>query len=96
MGETCGMKLVLDTYQQPNKCRLCEKYDVKLRKREAECERLKLRQSEGKNPCANEKAYTTIAQLDDEIRALYAELYKRRSCYTASSLGDRGTGLTRK
>jgi hypothetical protein len=79
MGETCGMKLVQDTYHQQSKCRLCEKYDTKLRKREAECQRIKRWEAEGKNPASVEKAYATVHSLDEEIRNLYSEIYKRRN-----------------
>jgi hypothetical protein len=78
MGETCGMKLVFETLHQPTKCRLCEKYHTKLRKREAECERIKRWQSEGKSPANAEKAYASVSQLDNEIHALCSEINKRR------------------
>jgi hypothetical protein len=88
MGETCGMKLVLETYSQPSKCRLCEKYHTKLRKREAECDRIKRWQSEGKNPASVEKAYANVTQLDDEINALYSEIHKRRTNITSQRAPD--------
>jgi hypothetical protein len=79
MGETCGMKLVLETFQQPTKCRLCEKYATKIRKRQAECDRIERWQRENKNPASIEKSYANIASLDEEIRLVYDEISARRS-----------------
>lgn len=84
MGETCGMKLVLETFEQPNKCRLCEKYHTKLRKREAECTRIKRWESESKNPASVEKAYQNIRSLDAEIQSLYGEITTRRTNISGS------------
>jgi hypothetical protein len=79
MGETCGMKLTLENIHQPTKCRLCEKYDTKLRKRKAECDRIERWQKDGKNPASVEKSYANIASLDEEIRVIYDELSTRRN-----------------
>jgi len=79
MGETCGMKLVMDTHVQPTKCKWCEKAETKLRKREGEVQRVARWQQEGKNPASVEKAMQTIAQLDREIQGIYDEINKRRS-----------------
>jgi hypothetical protein len=78
MGETCGMKLVHDTTMQPTKCKYCEKADTKLRKREAEAERVRRWQQAGTNPASIEKSMDTIKQLDTEIAAIYSEISNRR------------------
>jgi hypothetical protein len=78
MGETCGMKLVHSTMMQPTKCKYCEKADTKLRKREAEAERVRRWQEEGTNPASIEKSMDTIRQLDHEILAIYSEISSRR------------------
>lgn len=78
MGETCGMKLVHDTAMQPSKCKYCEKADTKLRKRQAEADRVTRWQQEGRNPASIEKSMETIKQLDTEISAIYSEIASRR------------------
>ncbi|TID13188.1 hypothetical protein E2P81_ATG10041 [Venturia nashicola] len=77
-GETCGMKLVHETQMQPTKCTYCVKADTKLRKRQAEAERVQRWQHEGRNPASIEKSMDTIKQLDSEIAAIYAEIHNRR------------------
>jgi len=86
MGETCGMKLVYQTQQQPSKCKYCEKVDTKLRKRQTECERISRWQREGRNPASIEKSLEMIKQLDYEIQQIYAEISNRRQ-----ALGSQGT-----
>jgi len=86
MGETCGMKLVYQTAQQPTKCKYCEKVDTKLRKRQAEVDRIARWQREGKNPASIEKSMDTIKQLDYEIQQLWAEISNRRQ-----ALGSQNT-----
>ena len=78
MGETCGMKLPLDTYPTPQKCRTCEKYHTKLRKRENELARIKRWTAEGKNPASVEKSEQAVKALDVEIYNLYQEICSRR------------------
>jgi hypothetical protein len=78
MGEVCGMKLTHETISLPNNCRLCEKLQTKMRKRETECERLRRWQASNSNPASQEKAYATIAALDTDIKALYDEIAMRR------------------
>ncbi|KAE9963368.1 hypothetical protein BLS_009369 [Venturia inaequalis] len=77
-GETCGMRLVHETSMQSTKCVYCLKADTKLRKRQAEAERVARWQQEGRNPASIEKSMDTIKQLDSEISAIYAEIQSRR------------------
>ncbi|KAJ5525397.1 hypothetical protein N7494_012047 [Penicillium frequentans] len=46
-GETCGMKLVNLTENEPTKCRICEKIETKFRRRSAEVDRLERWKREG-------------------------------------------------
>jgi hypothetical protein len=78
MGETCGMKLVYQVAKQPSKCKLCERVDTKLRKRQQECDRITRWRSEGRNPASIDKSYETIAVLDSEISQIYGELGRKR------------------
>lgn len=73
------MKLVHETQMQPNKCSFCTKADTKLRKRQAEAERVTRWQQEGRNPASIEKSMETIKLLDSEISAIYAEIASRRT-----------------
>ncbi|QDS72401.1 hypothetical protein FKW77_008775 [Venturia effusa] len=78
IGETCGMRLVHETYMQPTKCKFCDKADTKLRKRQAEADRVTRWQQEGRNPASIEKSMETIKQLDSEITAIYSDIASRR------------------
>jgi len=78
IGETCGMKLVMQTLPVNNKCKLCEKIDTKLRRRQTECERITRWQKEGSKFRASiEKSLEMIAGLDAEIQELYQEKQRR-------------------
>ncbi|KAF2434203.1 hypothetical protein EJ08DRAFT_646645 [Tothia fuscella] len=79
MGETCGMKLVNETIPQPQKCRMCERADTKLRKRQQESDRITRWQAEGRNPASVLKSREAITTLDYEIEQIYAEISKMRS-----------------
>lgn len=46
IGETCGLKLIMATIPVDHKCRLCEKIDAKMRRRNAEIERIRQRSLE--------------------------------------------------
>ena len=39
-GETCGMKLIMETFPTNSKCKLCEKVETKFRRQEAEAARI--------------------------------------------------------
>jgi hypothetical protein len=78
MGETCGMKLVYQTAEQPSKCRHCEKVDSKLRKISQERERIARWTREGRNPASIEKSRDSIRQLDYEIEKINVEILFRR------------------
>ena len=79
MGETCGMRLVNETISSPTKCKYCEKIDTKIRKRQAEFERIVRWQREGRNPASIEKAQDAVKQLEMEIQALWGEVAQRRN-----------------
>ena len=72
------MKLVMQTLPVNNKCKLCEKIDTKLRRRQTECERITRWQKEGSKFRASiEKSLEMIAGLDAEIQELYQEKQRR-------------------
>ena len=77
-GETCGMKLVMATYRNGNKCKTCDKIDTKLRRRAAEMERISRWEQEGSKFSASiDRAYDNIKALDHEIVVLTNERQKR-------------------
>lgn len=78
IGETCGMKLVMSTVAVGQKCKLCEKIDTKLRRRQGEVERITRWQREGgKFRASIEKALEAISYLDQEVQELYCERTRR-------------------
>ncbi|KAI9673024.1 MAG: hypothetical protein M1817_003188 [Caeruleum heppii] len=81
-GETCGMKLIMATYRIGNKCKTCEKIDIKLRRRAAEMERVSRWQQEGSRFRASiDRAYDNIKALDGEIQALQRDREKRYASF---------------
>lgn len=78
MGETCGMKLVMQTIPTGTKCKLCEKIDTKMRRRTAEVDRIGRWQREGvKFRASIDKAMEIIRCLDGEIYELGCERARR-------------------
>jgi hypothetical protein len=78
IGETCGMKLIMQTVPNHQKCKLCEKIDTKLRRRQAEVDRVNRWQREGgKFRASIDKSMDTIQALDSEIHDLGCERSRR-------------------
>ncbi|PYH77650.1 hypothetical protein BO82DRAFT_344338 [Aspergillus uvarum CBS 121591] len=73
-GETCGMRLVNETFNEKAKCRLCDKIDTKVRRRNAEVDRLTRWKREGGTLVASmERSQNLIKELDREIFQLERE-----------------------
>jgi hypothetical protein len=65
------MKLVMATYQIPDKCKLCLKLETKYNRRRKEEERIKRWEREGgKKKASIEQSWELIHQLDNEINTL--------------------------
>jgi hypothetical protein len=77
-GETCGMKLVMQTYEVQEKCRTCEKLDTKRRAIRKEEDRIKRWKREGGRTASIEKAEEDIARLQQEIYYLECERYNKK------------------
>ncbi|KAJ5785250.1 hypothetical protein N7504_002852 [Penicillium tannophilum] len=78
-GETCGMKLVNLTENEPTKCRICEKIETKFRRRSAEVDRLERWKREGATLIASmDRSKTLIKELDKEICSLQMERDDKR------------------
>jgi hypothetical protein len=77
-GETCGMKLIMQTVQNPQKCKLCDKIDTKQRRRSAEYERIsRWKREGGKNWASIDRSSDMIKALDKEIHDLWSERQRR-------------------
>lgn len=77
-GETCGMKLVMQTYGLQMKCKTCEKIDTKRRRLQHEQERLQRWAREpNKYSASIEKAVESINILNGEIYTLECERQRR-------------------
>lgn len=78
IGETCGMKLIMQTIPTSTKCKLCEKIETKMRRRTAEVERVKRWEREPhKFGASIGKAYEVIRGLDGEMHELTYERNRR-------------------
>jgi hypothetical protein len=69
------MKLVMATYSNPEKCRICTKIDTKKRYVNKEEEKIKRWKSESGRPVSIEKAEDTIYALKMEIFNLEMDRY---------------------
>ncbi|CAI6331936.1 unnamed protein product [Periconia digitata] len=78
IGETCGMKLIMQTIAVGQKCRLCEKIETKMRRRATEMDRIARWQREGhKFKASIEKSIDQVRSLDCEIYDLNCERGRR-------------------
>lgn len=79
-GETCGMKLVMLSYQQPGNCKICDKINTKWNRRIKEVERIKRWEHEGgkSRKASIEAAHDNISQLDREINSLQKQRQERQ------------------
>src|SRR4051812_35349165 len=78
-GETCGMRLVMATYQSEDKCRLCTKIETKKRAARKEDERIRRWHKEGGRHASIEKSQRNIDDLHTEIWHLENEKLCKRS-----------------
>jgi len=77
------MKLVMATYQLPEKCKLCVKLETKYNRRRKEEEQNKrwAREDDGRRRMiATEKSWELIRQLDEEITNLMLQREKKHGC----------------
>ncbi|KAL8921746.1 MAG: hypothetical protein Q9172_003864 [Xanthocarpia lactea] len=77
-GETCGMKLIMQTVPVSQKCKLCDKIDTKQRRRSAEEDRInRWKREGGKFRASIERSYEMIKSLDREIYDLRSERMRK-------------------
>jgi hypothetical protein len=80
-GETCGMKLVMNNVYVERKCTICDKLEVKYRKRaklEDDIKRWKRERGGRRLNHTIDKAEDDIAALDQAIASLQGERYERQ------------------
>jgi hypothetical protein len=77
-GETCGMRLVMDTTQNYNKCTICQKIDIKHRRLTAAQEKVDRWRREGGRTASIEKAEEEMDKIDGELAELYADKDRRQ------------------
>ena len=77
-GETCGMKLVMQTVPVREKCKFCDKLDTKKRRKAQEMDRIARWRGEGGRFSASiEKSEKAVMSLEREIRDLMGERDRR-------------------
>ena len=77
-GETCGMKLIMQTVDVPQDCKICEKIKIKRRRQQSEAERIaRWAREPHKYRASIEKARDTVQELEDEINKLWSEKQKK-------------------
>ncbi|KAL8984737.1 MAG: hypothetical protein Q9205_001386 [Flavoplaca limonia] len=77
-GETCGMKLIMQTVPVSQKCKLCDKIDTKQRRRSAEEDRInRWKREGGKFRASIDRSYDMIRSLDKEIYDLRSERMRK-------------------
>ena len=77
-GETCGMKLIMQTVPVSQKCKLCDKIDTKNRRRAAEMDRILRWRREGSKFAASiDRSADIVKSLEKEIRDLGYERQRR-------------------
>jgi hypothetical protein len=79
MGETYGVKMVMQTICAQTRCKSCDKIDTKMRRRAAEVDRIHRWQKEGaKFRASIDKSTEVIRALDSEIYELSRERHRRQ------------------
>ena len=69
-GETCGMKLIMETFKKPEKCKTCRKIDVKRARVDKELQRIEQWMQMGFYPASISTSQMVIEAPDYEITAL--------------------------
>lgn len=83
-GETCGMKLVGDTYYDQGKvCKNCTRIDVLMRKRNKEVDNLgRWKREKSRYKSSIEKSERAVRDIDDELDVLYSRIEIQNSSLT--------------
>ena len=84
-GETCGMKMVFESYHVPEHCKYCVKIQTKYGRIAKEEDRIKRWRAEGNRRASIDASQNAIAELEREIW----ELNSKRSSQTHNIGGSR-------
>ena len=77
-GETCGMKLIMQTVPVSQKCKLCDKIETKNRRKLAEMERISRWEREpGRFSASIDRSWDIVKALEKEISELGYERQRR-------------------
>jgi hypothetical protein len=77
-GETCGMRLVMQTIEIAEKCRICQKIDTKKRSIRKEEDKIKRWKKETGRRASIEKAEEDISRLQQEVYNLECERHSKQ------------------
>ena len=92
-GETCGMKLVMQTYPIREKCRICLKIETKQRRIEGELDRIRRWRREGsKFKASIEKSEQIVRELERERSDLINDRKQRARYVRIHCLGFEADG----
>jgi hypothetical protein len=69
-GETCGLRLVYQTYQMPGQCKTCDTLDKKNRRRSKMCDDVDRWSREGGRRATIERTQAEIVELGVQIAEL--------------------------
>ncbi|KAE8445062.1 hypothetical protein EG329_013776 [Mollisiaceae sp. DMI_Dod_QoI] len=72
-GETCGMKMVFESFHVSENCKYCVKIETKQGRIRKEQDKIKRWKHEGNRRASIEQAQTSIAELEREIWELNAK-----------------------
>jgi hypothetical protein len=81
-GETCGMKLVMNRYNLPEKCKICTKIDTKERAIRKEEERIRRWRKESGRNASIQKSQDDIYKLEADIQKLAYDRDVKRGALT--------------
>lgn len=79
MGETCGLKLVYNTYNDPDVCKICEDAAKKQRRYDKMARDIERWQREGNRPATIEKTYNEMQEVQEQLNALQARHVQKTS-----------------
>ncbi|KAI0378955.1 hypothetical protein F5Y04DRAFT_137603 [Hypomontagnella monticulosa] len=77
-GETCGLKLVYITNQEPDNCKLCKDIEKKQRKHTKLQSDIHRWQREGNRSATIEKAQRDLGEVTEAINSMLTQHYNRQ------------------
>ncbi|KAH6618271.1 hypothetical protein B0J18DRAFT_371802 [Chaetomium sp. MPI-SDFR-AT-0129] len=78
-GETCGLKLIFNTYLEPEPCKMCDQIDKKQRRLNKMMEDVRRWRNEGNRRATIEKTETEMRALNSQIGTMWVEHEARKN-----------------